>query len=678
MNEIIERFIKQQQYRSRNRSTAEHYMSDLRIVQRYLGDKPIEQVTVQDIDGFVASQSEQGLAATTINRRLATLQALFTYWASDAPDEARASPVNWRRHGLKQGRALPRDASDEVVDRLFAVMDDVRDRAIFGLMVGAGLRVGEVIALQLADLEAPTNPTAVARLRVCGKGEKERIVFLTAQWRTLLAAWLAVRPRTAESTLFLNQHQRSLTVDGVQFRLSQYCQAAGVRITCHQLRHTFARRLAEQRMPIESISQLLGHAQVITTQRYTNGANPDLRDQFLAAMASAASPAPLPAATVSNSPVCPQSTMSPPPAANPQQPTEAVDDRDKPTTTSPVTLVADRQELAAAISRFAGLPAWLHSTLADYLTERWRRWSAHMAATHAHRLARQLRRMWDTLLTQNRLTGWGDLRRSSLEAWLQTRAETGLAVSTQRNELCDLLAFLTFVNQRVTELPATLFQVAYPQARSPLPRFLPPEAFQRLWQTAIEQTQDHPLNRAWFLTLCHTGIRLSELLHLRLVDLDLHQGRLFIRGGKNGDDRLIFLTATLRQALTHYLKERPPSSLPSLWLEQGQPLKDHQIRHRLRRWGQIADVAVSPHCLRHTFATQLVNHGVSLDAVRRLLGHRTLHITQHYARLYDHTVKEQFTAAMSHIEGIATTDWPTVAAVSTESTFTVSVLTDSL
>jgi site-specific recombinase XerD len=664
MKEIIERFIKHQEYRSRNRSTAKHYMSDLRIFLHHIGDKPIEQITVQDIDGFVSAQSQQGLKATTINRRLATLHAFFAYWADEASDELRPSPVKWRRHKIKQSHPLPRDASDTAVDRLFAIVTDPRDRAMFGLMVGAGLRVGEVISLQVNDVEAPADPNEIAQLRVCGKGEKERIVLLTARWRHLLATWLKVRPAAESAFLFLNQHQRPLTVAGVQFRLRHYCQQAGLQLTCHQLRHTFARRLTEQEMPIESISQLLGHAQITTTQRYTNGANPDLRRQLLAALendpVALSQPSLVEATTASESGLT-QPTPRPVPG----------------TASSPE--VADRAQLRAALDRFNLLPDWLRPYLVDYLSTRWRHWQAHLAPTHAHRLARQLTRIWQALLGQANLSGWSDLRRSHLETWLQTRAEAGIALSSQRNELSDLLSFLTFVTEQNIPLPATLFQIKYPPRPQPLPRHLAPEAYRRLWQVAIVQTQDQPMLRALFITLCHTGVRLSELLNMRLTDLDLAGGRLLIRGSKNGYDRMVYLTTTLTAALSVHIKERPVSALDHLWLDHAErPYQDHQVRYCLRQWGQLAAVPVSPHVLRHTFATRLVNQGVSLAAIKQLLGHRTLNMTQHYARLYDHTVKEQFAAAMAHIEGIATSDWPIVTAVSTNFEITVSDLTDSV
>ncbi len=83
-----------------------------------------------------------------------------------------------------------------------------------------------------------------------------------------------------------------------------------------------------------------------------------------------------------------------------------------------------------------------------------------------------------------------------------------------------------------------------------------------------------------------------------------------------------------------------------------------RLRHRMRRWAKLAQVAVSPHRLRHTLATQLVNQGMPLASVGTLLGHRSLSSTQHYARLFENTVKTQFESATAHIEGIAAVDWP--------------------
>lgn len=638
MNTAIERFACYLRRRYGDRSTPKHYLSDLRLWVQVVGCKSPQEITVHDIDRFVDQQLAQGLRPTTINRRLATLHTFFEFLAAEVPDQPWPNPVVWRRHRVQAGRRLPRDLPDAAVDRLFAVIHDVRDRAIFGLMIGAGLRVGEITALTLADLVAPPNAAALAPLRVRGKGQKERRVWLTPTLYATVQAWLTTRPASATAHLFLNHHGQPLTVAGIQYRLRHYAAQAGVPVTCHQLRHTFARRLAEQELPLESLAQLLGHAQVTTTQLYTAGADPQLRQAFATAMAQWETTPAVPADAVS----APSSTVAARPA---------------PTSADPAVL-------ADCLAVFDPLPAWLRPALQAYLTWRWLRWQPHLAAPHARRLARQLRRIWDSLLGQQPLMAWSDLQRSHLEAWLSARQAAGLAATTQATELTTLLGFLRFVvEHEATPLNPNLFRVPYPARPAPLPRHLTEAEYHRLAQVVLADTAaatpTAARDRAWFFTLAHTGVRVSELLNLRLGDLDLASGRLLIRAGKHARDRVVYLTPTLTQALRLHLAHRDATTTDDhLWLdESGHPLRDHQVRHRLRRWGQQCDVAVTPHRLRHTWATRLLNQGLALPAVSKLLGHQDLRMTQRYARLYDATVCEQFQAAMTALENQALSAW---------------------
>jgi site-specific recombinase XerD len=619
-----------------DRSTPKHYLNDLDLFVRQVGDKAPKSITAKDVDDFMDSQMEKQLKPATINRRLASLHTFFEYLASEEPDEVWPNPVNRRRHCVKQGQSLPRDATEAQMNALFTVIDDTRDRAMFGLMVGAGLRVGEVVALTCDHLEAPPIPGQMARLRVVGKGRKERIAWVTPYWYETLTRWLAVRPPAATNRLFLNQHQRPLSVSGVQYRLKQYCKRAGIHLTCHQLRHTFARRLAEQRMPTESIGQLLGHAQLKTTQRYTAGADPDLRDEFLETM-NRVDTTPLPETT-------PASAI----LSLPRQEEKA-----------------DPQALEQAVARLQTLPDWLQATLAAYLRYRWLRWQPHRAADNVAVLSRQLAAIWTWLVEERHIATWETVQRSDVEAWLDAQADAGLKVNTRRTQLTTLFGCLRFACDQGMMIAANIFRIPYPVRPDPLPRYLPADEYKRLLKTVQEQTASaaprHTLDRAWFLTLAHTGLRTCELLNLRLPDVDFASQRLIVRGGKNCRDRVVFLTPTLMKVLAAYLTLRLPTEDDHLWIDGDKPLTAARVRYCVQRWGQTAQVNVSPHQLRHTLATQLVNHGMPLPAVGKLLGHRSLNTTQHYARLFEQTVKEQFEAAITHIEGIAAPDWPQIS-----------------
>ena len=636
MHETINRFERYLQRRYGDRSTPKHYMSDMRIFVQHVGDKPPGEVSVRDIDSFMDQQAARGLSPATINRRLAALHAFFEFLASEEPDRPWPNPVNWRRHKVKEGEPLPRDIPDWAVAQLFATIDDDRDRAIFGLMVGAGLRVGEVVSICLQDLEAPSSTNDMACLRVQGKGRKERMVWLTPPLYSAVQVWLQQRPSSSSEHLFLNQHGRPLSEAGIQYRLNEHAERAGLRVTCHQLRHTFARRLAEHDMPIEGLAKLLGHAQVQTTQIYTAGADPHLQASFAQAMSQVEDPS--------------QSTVIP---------GVEIGSRSLPNRKQEQ---ADPAGLERCLALFDPHPGWLRTLLCAFLTWRWRNWQPHRAEIQGRSTARLLLRIWNQLLTQQTLHGWADLRRSHLETWLAARQEAGITASSQATELGELLSFLRFVADQDLPLDANLFRVAYPKRAEALPRYLTESEYKRLEQVVLSQTADESptaiRDRAWFFTLAHTGLRLSELLNLRISDLDLPAGRLTVRGAKNFRDRVAYLTPVLVQALHMHLLCRGSGADDHLWLDGERPLRHNQVCYWLRRWGQLCDVAVTPHRLRHTFATRLINHGLSLESLSKLLGHKHLSMTQRYARIHDTTVCHQFRQAMASVEGIAVSDWP--------------------
>ena len=633
MEEAQERYAQYLYRRYGDRSTPYHYLRDLALFIQEVGAKKPRSVTVADIDQFVDGQARRGLKPSSINRRVASLHTFFEFLASEVPDEVWPNPVNRRRHALKQGTLLPRDASDQAVGALFAVIDDVRDLAIFGLMVGAGLRVGEVVTLHLADAERASAPGQATRLRVMGKGRKERFVWLTPRWVESVEQWRQQRPQVEHDYLFLNQHGRQLSVAGVQYRLREYTEVAGVSITCHQLRHTFARRLAEQRMPTESIAKFLGHSQLGTTLGYTAGADPDLRDAFLDSMARIES---IPAAF---------SGVESPAFSGKRQAVEA-----------------DIQALDTATARLTALPPWLSNPLTTYLRQRWRNWQPHLAASHADRLSRQLVQIWTWFLQETPFTGWEVLKRSHVEAWLDDLADQGLQVNTRRSQLSTLFGCLHHACDQELPIAANILRIPYPQRSDPLPKYLEPHECQYVIETVFNDTQGEtlraPLDRAWFLTLLYTGIRTCELLDLRLSDVDFASKRLVIHTSKNHHARIVFMTPELSSVLVAYLAHRPRMDDDHFWIDQGQPLLSARVRYCFERWHKLSQVHVTAHRLRHTFATYLINQGMPIHSIAKLLGHRSLNTTQQYARLFEPTLKKQFLTAMSNIEGILSLDWP--------------------
>jgi site-specific recombinase XerD len=624
-----------------DRSTSKHYINDLGIFSSLVGDRTAREISVKMIDDFVQAQSAQNLKPATINRRLSAISSLFEFLIAEAEDDTWRNPVLWKRHRVQPGHHLPRDVSDETAARLLAVMDDARDYAIFSLMLKAGLRVGEVVALRLDDLEPPDQDN-LARLRVHGKGDKERIVWLTQETWLSLQAWLAVRPTSQSQCLFLNQHARPLSVSGVQYRLKHYTQQIGIHLTCHQLRHTFARRLAEHDMPVDSLAKLMGHSGVQTTQLYIDGADPSLRRDFHQAMQRlAAWPDPAPASDASPS-TSPAILSTPPQADEPPDP-EALLDR-----LSYLT---------------ACLPDWLAQEVRQHTRRRMVRWQAHRVQKQTYNHLHTLAQVCHWLVHQQGWMAFDQLQRADLVAYVHNRLEAGLKPRSIQAKLIIFRAFWRDLldQERVTN-PAIL-RVKAPKAGQTLPRYLTPAEFQRLQQVVEAETQaDRPndrLNQAWFYLLAHAGLRSCELLNLRLSDCDFTSKRLRIRGGKGNQDRVVPMTDKLTTILHSYLAVRQPAATDHLLTYRGAALKYSLIFHRLQRFGQQAAIQpLSPHRLRHTLATMLVNHGMSISSLQKFLGHRDINMTLIYARVFDETVRHQFTAAMAHIESIAVANWP--------------------
>ena len=251
--------------------------------------------------------------------------------------------------------------------------------------------------------------------------------------------------------------------------------------------------------------------------------------------------------------------------------------------------------------------------------------------------------------------GWDTFERIDLQTWLNSRLEDGVTNTTARNDLAQFRSLLKFLESRDYDIDPGLFRVRPPrESRSPLPRYLSEADYGWLETNILQATQEDTYNarfdRAWFLTLSHTGMRLSELLDLRLGDLNLRKGFAVIRGGKPGRDRIAYLTPSLTNALSRYLNFRPDIYDDHVYVLRDRSPSPRTIQRRLTAYGKQANVEVSPHRLRHTFATRLLNQGMPIHSLRKLLGHQNINTTQIYARVYDETLYQQFQDAMSRLE----------------------------
>lgn len=276
----IDGFEKYWRRRKPGSSTAVHYASDVRIFFKWAQGMSPDVITVNDVDEFIGWQQSLDRAQATIRRRLIALHMFYDYLAY-IREEHVANPVITQRHYIDQGHHLPRDIRQEEIEKLFtAIGDHLRDRTIFTLMLHTGMRVGEVVNLRLADVYLSEN--RLPHLRVIGKGQRERIAYLSATATLLLNEYLAKRPVKTEEKVFLNRRGKPITITGIQLQLAMYCRQADIWVTCHQLRHTFACRMIAAGVPVTSVQKMLGHTSIRTTQMYVQVADTQVERDYRA------------------------------------------------------------------------------------------------------------------------------------------------------------------------------------------------------------------------------------------------------------------------------------------------------------------------------------------------------------------------------------------------------------
>jgi site-specific recombinase XerD len=274
----INQFVNWVRRRSPKAHTWQDYRCDLHFFLETVGDRPPAQITFRDVDRFISQQVEKGFKPTTLNRRLASITALYAFLMPE--NENLICPVYPRRHHLREPERLPRPVQEAELRQFFEVIEDPRDLAIFTLMLRCGLRIGEVANLHLADLYLDEN---LPRMVVWGKGSRQRAVYLSPQAERALRAYLVVRPAATSDFVFLSYQFLGLSTHAIHMRLLRYRKQAGLSLTSHRLRHSFANDLLSADMPITSIQKLMGHRWIETTQTYVMANDKQVQADYYAA-----------------------------------------------------------------------------------------------------------------------------------------------------------------------------------------------------------------------------------------------------------------------------------------------------------------------------------------------------------------------------------------------------------
>jgi len=261
------RFLKR---KNCSKHTLTNYMSTLKQFVLWV-DVPIEQVTHKTVLSFMDHLLDKRLKPKTINCYLNSIRGFYEYLIEEEQVPI-FQPVK-RGYSLRLSRPLPRYLRDEDVPRLFNVISSKRDRAMFMLMLRCGLRVEEVARLTMAALDLPRSQLFVYE----GKGVKDRVVYLSNDAYKILVQYLKARPSARAKRVFLIEKGRlkgkPIQVRGIQHCMQHYAKKAGLKVSCHQLRHTMATQLLNADADLVTIQDLLGHTRIKTTQRYCQVSN---------------------------------------------------------------------------------------------------------------------------------------------------------------------------------------------------------------------------------------------------------------------------------------------------------------------------------------------------------------------------------------------------------------------
>ena len=288
MDELIDRYLRYLQYeRNVSPHTLRNYGSDLRQFRDFLkqagaeaGFEPnVRSVDVLKLRAYLAMLFQNQKQKSSIARKLAAIRAFFKFLAREgAIDTNPCLPVATPKLPKKLPRIMTEEETNNLLDRAAEAVDAgqpmlKRDRAILELLYASGLRVSELVGLDMRSVNFGDRT-----LLVRGKGRKERIVPFGRKASAALSQYVPLREkillenrRSAEPAVFLNARGRRLTVRSIDRLVRKYVRLYGpnVRVSPHGLRHAFASHLLAEGADLRAIQEMLGHSSLSTTQKYT-------------------------------------------------------------------------------------------------------------------------------------------------------------------------------------------------------------------------------------------------------------------------------------------------------------------------------------------------------------------------------------------------------------------------
>ena len=274
LQDWLQRFDEHLAHRNLSPHTRENYARDLAVLKDFCGKQKLgywSALDVHHVRAFVSQRHRQGLSPKSLQRVLASIRSFYVFLQGEGA--ATKNPAEGVR-APKAAKRLPDTLDADQMARLLQIQGDdaetKRDRAIMELLYSSGLRLAELISAKLTHIDLGQG-----LITVTGKGNKTRIVPVGRMALDAIRAWLKVRGEFAkpeDQDLFVSVRGGALSPRSVQARLKHWGKVQGVQqgIYPHLLRHSFASHVLESSGDLRAVQELLGHANISTTQIYTH------------------------------------------------------------------------------------------------------------------------------------------------------------------------------------------------------------------------------------------------------------------------------------------------------------------------------------------------------------------------------------------------------------------------
>jgi len=323
-----------------------------------------------------------------------------------------------------------------------------------------------------------------------------------------------------------------------------------------------------------------------------------------------------------------------------------------PTGPSPRDMVSTPfTDILAITDRVNQLPDWVREPVCRFVRLNQRNWPANRVKQHTSHLCGRMVPMILYLNEKGACQGWTDWSVRLIEDYIDDKLQEGKATATINLHLYQFRSFCKFAIDEGYPVPHILTRIKVLDQPKRLPRPLSDEQVQCL-ETCIKEAiaqAERELNRkvairdlACFYLMWHCGMRISEVSALLVRDVDLTGRKLFIPYGKENRDRMLYISQATAEALREHFEIRRRPDSPYVFAGRHGPLTMRNIRDRVEMYGRQCDVPVTPHRLRHTFASQMLAAGMSIVSLQRYLGHDNLNTTMIYAEVSDPLLQKDY------------------------------------